>query len=697
MPAAADNPGLADEIEAFLNVIAVAGREEPARDFVRQRLPGLPVKQDAAGNLVLSVGSGEPRKLVACPLGEPGYAVTGIEPDGWVRVFRAGGGLQGALWDQSHEGNVVMVGGSRGWVPGGVTIRSVHLMQEPEPVERPPFLTRDIWIDVGAESAAEAGEMGIRLLDPVALIRRPSRLAGGLLAGPSAALKAACIAQVDAAARIAKPGTGTVVFAWTAGDFLNGAGLRYLVGTQGPFAEVLGVSPAFGWKEGEDGPVFEGLPEPGAGPLGAGEVPAALRTRTAPHVRPDGGFGAAPPWGAARLGWVGLPARYPGTPVETVSSADVQRLSDAILAFAGGSSRSRTPSPIPPPPAAFEMDQEHPETAKLLSSLIARYGVSGAEGPVREEIRRHLPAWTKPEVDDKGNLTVTFGQGDEHILFVAHMDEVGFRVAEVLPDGRLRLENRGGLIRGAWEAQAALVHPGDNDRGAVPAVFEPREDWRTATKWAMSGALTVWLGPVSKEEVERLGIHAGSTVTMPKQMFRMGRHRALARGFDDRNGCTALLLALRQIDPSRLKRRVTFAWVVEEEVGLNGSQDLADRLKDLDRVHPVDTFVSSDTPRESHQFGYAPLGKGAVLRTMDNATLLPRELIDRFLGIAGRAGIPVQYGMTGGASDGVAFLPNGTEMIPFSWPGRSSHSPVEVSDLRDVEALIRLVVATVNE
>ena len=30
VPAAAESPGLAEEIEAFLNVIAVAGREEPA-------------------------------------------------------------------------------------------------------------------------------------------------------------------------------------------------------------------------------------------------------------------------------------------------------------------------------------------------------------------------------------------------------------------------------------------------------------------------------------------------------------------------------------------------------------------------------------------------------------------------------------------------------------------------------------------
>jgi putative aminopeptidase FrvX len=36
-------------------------------------------------------------------------------------------------------------------------------------------------------------------------------------------------------------------------------------------------------------------------------------------------------------------------------------------------------------------------------------------------------------------------------------------------------------------------------------------------------------------------------------------------------------------------------------------------------------------------------------------------------------------------------------MIPFSWPGRSSHSPVEVSDFRDVEALVRLIVAAATD
>ena len=38
------------------------------------------------------------------------------------------------------------------------------------------------------------------------------------------------------------------------------------------------------------------------------------------------------------------------------------------------------------------------------------------------------------------------------------------------------------------------------------------------------------------------------------------------------------------------------------------------------------------------------------------------------------------------------FAANGVVNVPLSWPGRYSHSPVEVADLRDIEALVQLIV-----
>ena len=88
---------LAEEIEAALQMVAVSGREEPAAELILGRLRGLPASRDALGNVVLTAGSGEPRRLAACALGEPGFLVSAIRADGYLRVVPAGDGLSGSL------------------------------------------------------------------------------------------------------------------------------------------------------------------------------------------------------------------------------------------------------------------------------------------------------------------------------------------------------------------------------------------------------------------------------------------------------------------------------------------------------------------------------------------------------------------------------------------------------------------------
>src|SRR4051794_35085583 len=178
LPSALHAATLNDEVGAFLDVAAVSGRERPAADFIAGRLAGLPVQRDALGDVVLTVGSGEPRRLVACALGEPGFIVSGIREDGYLRVVPAGADLTGALWAQSFQCQTVMIGGARGWMPGGVALPSVHLRQGSDSPPDHPFQVEDLYIDIGAENAGDVAAQGIRLMDPVALIRRPMRLAG---------------------------------------------------------------------------------------------------------------------------------------------------------------------------------------------------------------------------------------------------------------------------------------------------------------------------------------------------------------------------------------------------------------------------------------------------------------------------------------------------------------------------------------
>jgi putative aminopeptidase FrvX len=740
---------LGPRLEAFLRVAAVAGREQPAAAFIREQLGrDLPVRSDSLGNVTVTFGSGGPRRLVACALGEPGFVVSRIGDDGYLRLAAVGGAVPaGALWEQAHEGQLVWVAGARGAVPGAVAAPSIHLLHGREPGGR-PFSIAEAFVDVGAEDSAEVAELGIRLDDTVALDRQPSRLAHGLVAGPSARVKAACLAAVEAARRFqTTPRTGTVVFAWTAQDLLRRAGVQHLLRRRGPFSELILLGWELGWQRnrGRDEPMR--LPAPGSGLLGGGALAGAPPGLQAlPFLEPRRSPSEALLYPAS-TGYLGLPARNAGTPVETVAAADVPRLASALLTLLGGASaaapagsagsaapdssaRSSSPdpaAPLAPPPASpppappvaavakvataaaapplpRDGEPRHAETAALLARLVAPSGVSGAEAPVRKAILHELPSWAHPVVDWAGNLSVTCGGAVAAApaqapdpgsrLFMAHMDEVGFEVSEVLADGRLKLRARGGLLRTLWEAHAALIQ---GRRGPVPAVIEPRPRWHADLRRASADDLTAFLGAASAAEVAALGIRVGSTVTMPKGMLRLGRHRVAAGSLDDRAGAAALLLALRRIHPAALPHRVTFAWTTREELGFLGAAALARAFPGPRRVYPVDVYASSDSPRESRQPAAAALGHGAVLGASGSGLYARREVVDRVLELGRQRGIPLQLATTVGPTDGIPFLASGASVLPLSWAGRYSHAPAEVADLRDLEALVDLVVALAGE
>jgi putative aminopeptidase FrvX len=742
-PAAATAPaGDPDRrLEAFLRVAAVAGREQPAAAFIREQLGrDLPVRSDALGNVMVTFGSRGPRRLVACALGEPGFVVSRIDGEGYLRLAAVGGAVpSGALWEQAHEGQLVWVAGARGAVPGTVAAPSIHELHGRQLGGR-PFSTAEAFVDIGAQNPAEAAELGIQVNDTVALDRLPTRLAHGLVAGPSARVKAACLAAVEAARRFrATPRTGTVVFAWTTGDLLGRAGILHLLRRRGPFSELVVLGRELGWQRYRGREQAVRLPAPGTGLLAGGALAGALPgLQPMPFLEPRLSPGEALLYPAS-TGYLGLPALNPGTPVETVAVADVQQLATVLLTLLGGaraaaaaapasSARSTSPdsaappapppaSPPPAPPAAavakpapaaaaprllpLDGEARHAETGALLATLVAPSGVSGAEAPVRDAILHQLPPWAHPVVDWAGNLAVTFGgpaaaQAPDpgSRLFMAHMDEVGFQVSEVLADGRLKLWARGGLLRTLWEAHAALIQ---GRRGPVPAVIEPRPRWHGDLRRASADELTAFLGAAGAAEVAALGIRVGSTVTLPKAMLRLGRHRVAAGSLDDRAGAAALLLALRRIHPAALRHRVTFAWTTREEVGFLGAAALAQALPGPRRVYPVDVYASSDSPRESRQPAAAALGHGAVLGAAGSGLYASRAVADHVLALGRQRGIALQLATTVGPTDGIPFLAGGASVLPLSWAGRYSHAPVEVADLRDVEALVDLVVALAGE
>jgi putative aminopeptidase FrvX len=334
------------------------------------------------------------------------------------------------------------------------------------------------------------------------------------------------------------------------------------------------------------------------------------------------------------------------------------------------------------------------EVERLLADLVRIHGVSGMETPVRTRIEQSVPRGVRPETDSAGNLWVTVGSGEPTVVFVAHMDEIGFRVTGIRDDGSLDLEPVGGLFPSLWEAKPALVHTG---RETITGVFLPRDSAAADALRAPPG-LRAEVGTRSRDATAALGIKVGNTLTMPKEFVRLANHRATARSFDDRVGSAAQLMALQRLARGRLRHRVIFVWSVREEIGLEGARAVANALGlKAARVHAIDTFVSADSPVEPANFAVAPLGGGAVARALDNSSVTPPALLDSLVAVARSGRIPLQVGTTNGGNDGSVFGAYGVPDVPIAWPLRYSHSPVETIDLRDVVSLTRMIVAVAEQ
>ncbi|MBI2956959.1 MAG: M20/M25/M40 family metallo-hydrolase [Acidobacteria bacterium] len=721
LPGAAAQPvSLAVTHEELAQLTAVSGYEERVTAWLAEWLKKFNPEVDNLGNVVVTLGAGAPHRLLVTPIDEPGYVVSAITPEGYLRLQRLpqsppSSGQAGVhpWFDVLHAAQPVEILTRSGkLVPGVIAGLSTHLHRDLSTAERTDQLDR-LYVDVGARSAEEVRALGVDLLDPLALEKNSYWLSNSERTAPFISARAGAAALVHLLGRLDPVKLdGTLTVAFVVRRYVSQQGLERVL-RRFDAGEVFLLQP-----------LERGEAEPGAGVLVAnveGGEPALaadlLRLARENHVRARAELAEPAPRGRytgefplpARTAIVGIPVRFPQTPAEVVSHDDLQQLSDLLGLYIG---LLREELPLTGVGGSSAGGATRQSVEDYLRDLATVYGVSGHEGPVAERIIGMLPPdareWATQ--DGKGNVFLPFGRPSEkpRLIFVAHMDEIGWEVADIRHDGRLVLARRGGFLEEYFLGRAVLVHTAEHQ---VPAVLELPADYRTAAYQPAPGREHVaYIGARTRAEAEARGIQVGDSVTVPKKYRRLAGRRANARSFDDRVGSTALIAAAWQLwrrlvpgEPllDKVDREVIFVWAVEEEIGLEGAKHFAARAAEEggmpEFVFAVDTFVSGDSPLESPRFAGAQLGEGFVVRAVDNSNVAPRAWVDRVVEIARRNNIPVQYGVTAGGNDGAAFVPYGAVDIPLGWPLRYSHSAAEVADLSDVEALARIVAALALE
>ena len=657
-----NGPGPLTQLRSWLALDAPPGWEHRATDVIMRAMPGW--QRDALGNLIMRKGSGSPRRVVACALDRPGFAVTEITDEGYLRLREIGGGRTHPLWNQFHEGQRVRVLTRNGVVPAVAIVKSTHL-QRGRTLSAVTTLD-DMWVDVGAASKNEVTRLGIQMLDPV--VRETSGWAyGDFVAGHMAGVRVGCAAVASAAT--GQVTSGETIFLLTTLRGFGHDGLEAALRSLGRVDEVTLVDQSL--------------------PVDSKTGVVSKRQVEKPPYLPES-------TGLTSVHVLSTMVFHQGSLVESVSLDNATALLEEVEKAAGVSRQTREWIMLSQPADEAPRSDSYSNTATLLTKLANTYSVSGHEHYVRDAVLNALPQWARSQAhtDADGNLIVEAGPDRDPVMFIAHLDEVGFEVSNILPDGSVSLRTRGGLFPSLWEGQPAILHFDppftDNRRPRrLHGIFVSRE---TATT-KQPEALTAWFG-VDAAELKKLGVVNGLSVTADKEATRLASTRFTARALDDRAGSTALVLAAHRINPSSLKRKVILSWAVREETGLEGSIAMARKYGPaVKRVFSVDTLVSSDSPLETTRFAHAPLGQGAAIRGLDNSSVAPPSELDRVLNIARSQNIPLQVSATNGGTDGSVFIPYGVLHLGLSWPGRYSHSPVEVLDLRDLQSLERLVYA----
>ena len=345
----------------------------------------------------------------------------------------------------------------------------------------------------------------------------------------------------------------------------------------------------------------------------------------------------------------------------------------------------------------------------LLKELMLIPGLCGHEGRVRSHLKQKLSDMElTTQTDRLGNLIATVnGSADApSVMLFTHMDQLGFIVRKIEPNGFVRIERVGGVPERALLSQAVLFQIGEGrDRTGVIAnkshhATKPDEKYQVIPY----RDLYIDTGLDSAEAVRAVGIEIGTPVVYKPHVMEMPPDKIAGTAIDDRAGCAVLLEVMRALVKSKKHPTVHIVFSTQEEFNLRGAVTAAQALQP-DIAIQVDLLLTGDTP-DMTDVTDVKLGGGPGIslysfhgRGTLNGTIPHPALPRLFEEAAAAANLPLQRSAQTGVlteTSYVQLVGNGVACIDVGFPCRYTHSSLEVCDLNDLTALADLLLKALS-
>jgi putative aminopeptidase FrvX len=315
----------------------VTSQEGNIREIVRAELEGLvdEIREDTMGNLIAVKRGGDFSVMIAAHMDEIGLMVQYIDDKGFLRVVPLGGWFGPVLYSQR-----VILHGKNGLIRGVIGAKPPHKMKEEE--RKKEIKIEDMFVDVGASSAEEVGNLGIEIGTPITIDREYADLAGNRVTGKALDNRVGVAMLIKAMQKVQSPHTIYAVF--TVQEELGLKGARVSAYSLNPDCAIAtdvtipGDHPGIEKKDASvemgKGPVLVLVSASGRGLMADPRMTAWLRETAEEHAIPcqlEVGTGGNTDATIIHLERGGIPsiplsvaARYIHSPVEVVDIGDIE-------------------------------------------------------------------------------------------------------------------------------------------------------------------------------------------------------------------------------------------------------------------------------------------------------------------------------------------------------------------------------------
>lgn len=339
---------------------------------------------------------------------------------------------------------------------------------------------------------------------------------------------------------------------------------------------------------------------------------------------------------------------------------------------------------------------------KRIKELTGIIGLSGQEWDVARYVKKELI----DHVDDvkvlNNGIVIAHIKGlnsGPRVMVTAHMDEVGYMVKAISPQGFLFFDRLGGATDGCMPGRRVLVK---GSKGVISGIIGVRAghlltaEERAKPQTVSQSYIDICVS--SKDEALALGIGVGAQVVPDSPCTEMNNPDYLVtRAADCRALCAVIIEVMKKLNKNDIHGDVFGVFNVLEETSTTAIGSAVNHIKPEYGLY-LDTIPSGDVP-DCDYYKELPvaLNNGPVIilhQHSINTTLSVGShpaLIDALRIAAEKTGSrhqEIAINGAGYATDAISGVSAGEGMgvVALACPRRYSHSPSEVLHLDDVVA-----------